>query len=100
MGTLAAVGFALAAVLLLAGAAGLRSRGSMDAIPLYDVEDTTDPVALARVVALSLGTFGVLTLAFAALEALDETTETVVAAYAVGVMAVAIVTAGFTRTYE
>jgi hypothetical protein len=42
----------------------------------------------------------VLTLAFAALEALDETTEAVVAAYAVAVMAVAIVTAGLTRTYE
>lgn len=100
MGTLAAVGYALTAFLLLAAGAGLLSRGSMDIVPLYDAERATDPFALARVVALSLAAFGVLTLAFAVLEALDETTETVVAAYAVGVMAVAVITAGFTRKYE
>lgn len=100
MGTLAAAGFSLAALLLFAAGAGLLSRGSMNDVPLYDAGGATDPVALARVVALSLVVFGVLTLAFAVFEAVDGTTETVVAAYAVAVMAVAVVTAGFTRAYE
>lgn len=100
MGTLAAVGFALAALLLLAAGAGLRSRGSMGDVPFYDAGDATDPAALARIVAASLVAFGALTLAFAAFEAVDGATETVVAAYAVAVMAIAIVTAGVTRKYE
>ena len=100
MGTLAAVGFALAGLLLLAVSVTLYSRESMAAVPFYDAADAENPVALARVVAVSLAAFGVFTLAFATLETLDATTETVVAAYTVAVMAVAVLTAGVTRTYE
>lgn len=100
MGVLAAVGYALAALVLLASGATLFSRESMAAVPLYDAADAADPVALARVVAVSLTTFGVLTMAFAAFELLDATTETVVASYAVAVLAVAVVAAGVTRTFE
>lgn len=100
MGTIAAAGYALVGVLLLAAGGVLYARESMAAVPFYDATRATDPVALSRLLAHSLVAFGALTLGFAALTLLDRTGEIVVAGYAVGVMAVAVVTAGVTRQYE
>jgi len=100
MGIVAASVYALLGVALLAAGVALRSRESMDDVPLYDPASATDPVALARTVGLSLVAFGVSTLAFAAVEAVDRTDVVVVAGYGVLVLTIALLTATRTRTYE
>ncbi|MFB6269225.1 MAG: hypothetical protein ABEH83_04725 [Halobacterium sp.] len=100
MGIVAAAAYAAIAVALVAAGVALYSRGSMDAVPLFDPEAATDPVALARTIGVSLAAFGLVTLAFAAFEAVDETGVVVVAGYGVVVLVIALVTATRTRKYE
>jgi len=85
---------------LLAGGWALYSARSVDALPLYDAEEATDPAALAVVLALSLAAFGVATLAFAAVQAADRNSVVVVATYGVVVLCIALATAWRTRAYE
>ncbi|WP_232701486.1 hypothetical protein [Halobacterium wangiae] len=100
MGIVVAAVYGTLAVALLAGGRSLYAAESMDPVPLYDPETTSDPRALARVLGLSLVAFALATLAFAAFEALDRTTGVVVAGYAVVVLCIALLTAARTRKYE
>jgi hypothetical protein len=100
MGIVVAGAYAALGVSLLFAGVTLRSRESMDDVPLYDPASATNPVALARTVGLSFVAFGVSTLAFAAVEAVGRTGVVVVAGYGVLVLSIALVTATRTRTYE
>lgn len=100
MGIVVAAAYALVGLALLLAGVALRSQESMDDVPFYDQASATNPVALARVIGLSLVAFGVSTLAFAAVEAVDRTGVVVVAGYGVLVLSIALVTATRTRTYE
>ncbi|MFB6072359.1 MAG: hypothetical protein ABEJ88_05250 [Halobacterium sp.] len=100
MGLVVAAAYAAIASALLAAGVALHSAETMDPVPLFDSSSATNPVALARVVGASLVAFGVATLAFAALEALDQTTTSVVAGYTTVVLVVALLTASRTRKYE
>lgn len=100
MGIVVAAVYAALAVLLIAGGVALVAQQSMAGVPMYDPETATDPTALARVLGLSLVAFGVATLAFAAVEAVDRTTVVTVAAYGVAVLGIAVLTAARTRKYE
>ena len=100
MGIVVAAVYGTLGAALLAGGHSLYTTESMDPVPLYDPETATDPAALARVLGLSLVAFALATLAFAAFEALDQTTGVVVAGYAVVVLCIALLTAARTRKYE
>jgi hypothetical protein len=100
MGIVVAVVYTAIALALVAGGASLYSRASMDVVPLYDPDAATNPAALARVLGLSMLAFGVATLVFSALEAVDRTGVVVVATYGVAVLTIALVAATQTRKYE
>lgn len=100
MGIVVASAYAVLGISLLAAGVALRSRESMDDVPLYDPASATNPGALARTIGVSLLAFGASTLAFAAAEAVDSTGVVVVAGYGVLVLCIALVTATRTRTYE
>lgn len=100
MGIVAAVVYGALGLALVAAGGALRARRSMADVPFYDPSDATDPEALAQVLGLSLSVLGIATLAFAAVEAFGGADGIVVAAYAVVVLTVALVTALQTRQYE
>jgi hypothetical protein len=89
----------LGGVLLVASVV-LLSRQTMEPVPLYDESAASDPDAVARVFGLSLGALAVVTLAFAAVEAVDATGVVAVSSYAVVVLCIALVTTLRTRKYE
>ena len=100
MGIVVAAVYGTLGAALFSGGRSLYAAESMDPVPLYDPETTTDPAALARVFGLSLVAFALATLGFAAFEAFDRTTGVVVAGYAVVVLCIALLTAARTRKYE
>lgn len=100
MGVVAGALYGALGVALVAAGLWLRDREAMGSVPLYDADAAADPAALARVLGLSLAAFGLLTLAFGALETFDWTSSAVVGAYAVAVAGVAFATARESRQYE
>lgn len=100
MGVAAAALYGLLGVLLVGGGQTLYAAESMEDVPLYDAAAATNPPALARVLGVSLATFGVATLALAAAEALEKATVVVVSGYLVLVVSTALLTALQARNYE
>lgn len=100
MGIVVAAAYATIGLALLAAAGALFAAESMDGVPLYDPATASNPAALARVLGLSLAAFAVVTLAFAAFEAVDRTTTPVVAGYTTLVLTIALLAATRTRKYE
>lgn len=100
MGFAAAAAYGVLGTALLAAGATIRSQASMAGVPLYDADGATNPAALAGVVGASLAAFGVATLAFAAVEAVDRTSVVVVAGYAIAVLCIALAAGSRTRRYE
>jgi hypothetical protein len=100
MDYVAAAPYGLLGVFLVVGGALLYAAESMAGVPLYEAGSASDPAALARVLGASLSAFGVSTLAFAALHALDRADVVVVASYGVVVLCTAFLTAWRVRPYE
>lgn len=100
MDYVAAAPYGLLGVLLAVSGGLLYAAESMDGVPLYEAGSAADPAALARVLGVSLVAFGIATLAFAALRAVNQDDVVVVASYAVVVLCTALLTAWRAQPYE